>query len=396
MCALPRCLWVQARTHTERRSMAAGSKPPMESENANELSSGKGRSQICKRVAAGISIAVVVGFVSAKLFSTTESSESRSLKPKLDTENDPLWGCGLLGPLPGISETGETTAETQRFIDSLKKSSSFQKVSFWNWNLAPMATAQGPEYLSKDFLFMPEIWGSGVVERKWVRRAGETNFLDGNGKRSPAQMANIFLGMNEPDIQGSCMGNMFGTCVRPCTPQAVQQKDCPMADSGVGLPPAHPNSQGMCDCWSKSVATGVGFWPVSGCDAQQPLPDLWAQEPKCIRRDIIGKHLPDHLRVVLATSDKIRKHLANSGPFFHGRPVDILCQDEYEGESLLDFLSCAAHFPRFLCVGDPCQQLKRLSALFLEDNLPDRQGPQEIAGQEIAPYDPPVLDFLQG
>jgi len=34
------------------------------------------------------------------------------------------------------------------------------------------------------------------------------------------------------------------------------------------------------DCWSKSVATGVGFWPVSGCDAQQPLPDLWAQEPQ--------------------------------------------------------------------------------------------------------------------
>jgi len=34
------------------------------------------------------------------------------------------------------------------------------------------------------------------------------------GKRSPAEMANIFLGMNEPDIQGSCMGNMFGTCVR--------------------------------------------------------------------------------------------------------------------------------------------------------------------------------------
>ena len=110
-----------------------------------------------------------------------DSSESRSLKPKLDTENDPLWGCGLLGPLPGISETGETTAETQRFIDSLKKSSSFQKVSFWNWNLAPMETAQGPEYLSKDFLFMPEIWGSGVVEKKWVREAGATNFLDGNG-----------------------------------------------------------------------------------------------------------------------------------------------------------------------------------------------------------------------
>lgn len=95
-------------------------------------------------------------------------------------------------------------------------------------------------------------------------------------------MSNLFLGMNEPDIQGSCMGNMFRTCVRPCTAEAVQRNDCPVADGRVGLAPAKPNDQGMCDCWPRSVATGVGFWPVPGCDAQQPLPELWSQERKCV------------------------------------------------------------------------------------------------------------------
>jgi len=111
-------------------------------------------------------------------------SSSRSLR-KVNAEADPFWGCGLLGALPGISETGETTAETQRFIDSLKKSSSFQKVTFWNWNLAPMTTDKGPEYLSKDFLFVPEVWGANAVNDEWVRRAGESGFLDSNGA-SPA------------------------------------------------------------------------------------------------------------------------------------------------------------------------------------------------------------------
>ena len=82
------------------------------------------------------------------------------------------------------------------------------KVMFWNWNLAP------EEPLTEDFIFMPEVWGSGVVNEEWVRQADTTNFLDSHGKQSPATMANLMMGMNEPDIQGSCMGNMFGRCVK--------------------------------------------------------------------------------------------------------------------------------------------------------------------------------------
>lgn len=89
------------------------------------------------------------------------------------------------------------------------------QVSFWNWNLAPQTTPDGAtEHLTKDFTFMPEVWGANVVNAEWVREAGAVDFWDSNGKKSPAQMANIFMGMNEPDIQGSCMGDMFGTCTR--------------------------------------------------------------------------------------------------------------------------------------------------------------------------------------
>eukprot|EP00438_Fugacium_kawagutii_P031045 Skav215877 [mRNA] locus=scaffold3660:4776:6247:+ [translate_table: standard] len=264
----------------------ARSKLTIEDGHPSELSS-SGPCHRWKKLAVGVSILGLVTFVSAGVFSmhSTRSQEEkgieRSLKRGLDTSDDPLWGCGLLGPLPGISEDGETTEETQRFIDALKKSSSFQKVTYWNWNLAPMSTEKGPEYLSKDFLFVPEMWGAGpLANKEWVRTAGESDFVDGNGHTSPAQMANLFLGMNEPDIQGSCMGNMFGTCVRPCTQEAVAQHDCPTAISDVDAPPAEPNSQGMCDCWSDSVATGVGFWPAGGehCSAQQPLPKLWPEE----------------------------------------------------------------------------------------------------------------------
>ena len=79
---------------------------------------------------------------------------------------------------------------------------------YWNWNLAP------EDPLTKDFIFMPEVWGAGVVNQEWVRQADSIDFEDGHGKRSPAQMANVMMGMNEPDIQGSCMGNMFGRCVK--------------------------------------------------------------------------------------------------------------------------------------------------------------------------------------
>ncbi|CAJ1330895.1 unnamed protein product [Effrenium voratum] len=233
-----------------------------------------------RRAATGAAALGMVGLVRASAMGELATS-GRSLKSIDNT--DPQWGCGLLGALPGISEDGVAAPETQRLIESLKRSSSFGKVSFWNWNLAPQTTPDGAtEHLTKDFTFMPEVWGANVVNAEWVREAGAVDFWDSNGKKSPAQMANIFMGMNEPDIQGSCMGDMFGTCTRPCTPDAVRANDCPAANRQIGLPPSPPNSRGMCDCWSMSEATGVGFWPVPGCSAEQPLPDLWNQEPQCI------------------------------------------------------------------------------------------------------------------
>lgn len=166
-------------------------------------------------------------------------------------------------------------SETQRIVDVMKRTSTFGKVSFWNWNLAPMTNGDHEEYLSSDFVFMPENWGAGAIEDRYLRPAGQSNFLDDSGRTSPATMGNILLGMNEPDIQGSCMGNMFGRCVRACTDASVAAGDCPAAHLFPLDPPALPNANGECNCWQFSYATGVGFWPFPGCADSQPLPTLW-------------------------------------------------------------------------------------------------------------------------
>mmetsp|Transcript_77083 Transcript_77083/g.160447 ORF Transcript_77083/g.160447 Transcript_77083/m.160447 type:complete len:482 (+) Transcript_77083:57-1502(+) len=204
-------------------------------------------------------------------------ADSRGL---LTAEDGPYWGCGLVGALPGISANGVADAETQRLIDGMKTSSSFNKVTYWNWNLAPESTDGSPQYLTKDFIFMPEQWGAGVVTGDWVRTANQANFLDSNGKPSPATMADIFLGSNEPDIYGSCMGNMFGECGKPCSEASVKANDCPAAylESDVR---AHANAAGECNCWQYSHATGVGFWPLPGCNGEQPLPKMW-DDPGCV------------------------------------------------------------------------------------------------------------------
>jgi len=169
-----------------------------------------------------------------------------------DPDEDPQWGCGLLGAIPGIDANGFSTPETQRLIDGIKGSSSFNKVNYWNWNLVPELGSN--QHLTSDFIFIPEMWGQGVVDVNALRPAGESNFTidrDG-GARSPATMSHLFMGSNEPDIVGSCMGSSFGTCLEP---------EC---------------------CWGPGVvATGVGFWPFAGCDGSQPLPTMW-EDPLCI------------------------------------------------------------------------------------------------------------------
>mmetsp|Transcript_72816 Transcript_72816/g.152047 ORF Transcript_72816/g.152047 Transcript_72816/m.152047 type:complete len:443 (+) Transcript_72816:131-1459(+) len=194
--------------------------------------------------------------------------------------DEPHWGCGLVGTLPGISADGSATAETQRLIDGIKGSSSFNKATYWNWNLAPETADGAPQYLTKDFIFMPEQWGATTVNASYVREANEAGFLDGNGVKSPATMADIFLGSNEPDIYGSCMGDMFGKCTKPCPQASVDAGDCPAAHLD-GKTPAQPNSKGECNCWQYSHSTGTGFWPLEGCSEEQPLPKLW-KDPSCV------------------------------------------------------------------------------------------------------------------
>lgn len=182
----------------------------------------------------------------------------------------------MLGEIPGITRSGQVNAETQRIVDVMKRTSTFGKVSFWNWNLAPMTNGDKfHEYLSNEFIFIPENWGAGAVQAQYLRPAGQVNFLDDSGVASPATMGNILLGMNEPDIAGSCMGNMFGTCVKACTDASVAAGDCPAAHLLPMEPRAEPNAKGECNCWQFSYATGVGFWPFPGCADSQPLPNLW-------------------------------------------------------------------------------------------------------------------------
>ena len=199
----------------------------------------------------------------------------------------PFWGCGLLGQLRGIDTDGTYTVDgTKQMIDGLKAANPYGKVAYWDWNLAPMTPLGGdPENLTSDFIFMPENWGVTPPKAEWVREANVVGFTDSNGHWCTAQMADIFLGANEPDITGSCMGDMMGKCTAPCNSHEVAIGDCPVAHLFGVQGSASPNSAGHCDCWSDSHATGVGYWPVPGVDNQQPLPTCW-DNPQCVDAQI--------------------------------------------------------------------------------------------------------------
>lgn len=198
---------------------------------------------------------------------------------------DPFWGCGMLGPIPGIQADGTMSGDTARLVNGLKSATPHGKVSYWNWNLAPQTDDSGTEYLSEDFLFMPENWGVGEVDDENLRDANAQGFLDSDGNWCPAQMADIFLGANEPDIRGSCMGTMMGACTAPCTSHEAEIGDCPAAYLDGDQGTAEPNSAGHCNCWQYSHATGCGYWGVNGVDDPQPLPTCW-DNPQCVTAQI--------------------------------------------------------------------------------------------------------------
>jgi hypothetical protein len=193
----------------------------------------------------------------------------------------PFWGCGMLGDMPGINSDYSTSAPMQTMIDSLKVTNKYNgKVSYWNWNYAPMdndpTTKGGHQYLTKDFVFMPNNWGVGAAGNDDVRTAGKSGYIDMTGVVSPSEMGDIFLGANEPDIYGSCMGDMMGACTGPCTDAEVAANDCPEAHLTGATGSGKPNSAGHCNCWQDSHATGCGYWPVHGVSSPlQPLPTCW-------------------------------------------------------------------------------------------------------------------------
>lgn len=189
-----------------------------------------------------------------------------------------MYGCGLLGNLPGVTG-GVASAETQKLIDGLK-ANPYGKVSYWNWGWAPETVSGVKQALTSDFLFMPDNWGMGVIDQADLRPASQSPFVDTDGDDCPATMGDIVLGSNEPDISGSCMGGMFGKCTATCTDADVADNQCPICHlDAQGT--EQPNQYGRCNCWSASHATGVGFWPLKGCNGNQPLPQLFG-DPQCV------------------------------------------------------------------------------------------------------------------
>lgn len=196
--------------------------------------------------------------------------------------DQPFWGCGMLGDMGGIQIDGTVSSAMQTVIDGLKATNKQEgKVHYWNWNFAPengdKCSNQSHQYLTKDFVFMPENWGVGVPNDTYMRPAGTVGWIDSSGVTSPALMSNVFLGANEPDIIGSCMGDMMGKCLGPSTQGEAAPVSHLCGAKGTGI----PNPKGHCDCWSDSHATGVGFWPVQGVGGYQPLPTCW-NNPQCV------------------------------------------------------------------------------------------------------------------
>lgn len=102
---------------------------------------------------------------------------------------------------------------------------------------------------------MPEQWGVAPVQEDLVRPAGQAGFPDSSGAPSPATMADIFLGYNEPDIRGGCMGDLFGECLEPCDREAIEKDDCPIAKLHAKRHPyKKANKKGQCNCWKESQA----------------------------------------------------------------------------------------------------------------------------------------------
>lgn len=254
-----------------------------------------------------------------------------------------------MGPLPGISEEGIASPTMQRLIDGLKASSSLNKVFYWNWNLAP----EGPQQrLTTDFVFMPSVWGATALpmhsSRLGLRKADESPFLDMDGGQSPAQMATLLLGTNEPDITGACMKGVFGKCTSPCSEESIRAGDCPVAAVGA-------NEWGECKC---SEASGAGFWPLEGCAGLQPLPTLW--EAPHLSDRCIGVAMDEWKQTVLAAKEQGFKYLSTPQVAVHvsyaRKFIERACGCNEEGQCSCTDASCGCPvYVAFHFYGSDCR-----------------------------------------
>eukprot|EP00566_Odontella_aurita_P024094 CAMPEP_0113585386 /NCGR_PEP_ID=MMETSP0015_2-20120614/33669_1 /TAXON_ID=2838 /ORGANISM="Odontella" /LENGTH=107 /DNA_ID=CAMNT_0000490619 /DNA_START=26 /DNA_END=346 /DNA_ORIENTATION=- /assembly_acc=CAM_ASM_000160 len=73
------------------------------------------------------------------------TSFSRATGASTPPQDQPFWGCGLVGSLPGNdgTETGRSGGDhggVRALVDGLKATNrkyGGAKVSYWNWNFAP-------------------------------------------------------------------------------------------------------------------------------------------------------------------------------------------------------------------------------------------------------------------
>ncbi|CAJ1449018.1 unnamed protein product [Effrenium voratum] len=128
---------------------------------------------------------------------------------------------------------------------------------------------------------------------------------------------------------------------------------------------------------------------------------LW-ERILCVRHTIVKDFVKQRLRVLVLTSDKLRKSLGAKAAWFSGRPLSLLLQDEFENEQLLDFVTVAGHFARVMCGCDPCQLMKK--QFVPHERLPvqrrgnPRPSPETTTSSDARPsvtrHDPDVTEWL--
>lgn len=166
---------------------------------------------------------------------------------------DLFWGCGLLGKTIRPSDP-----VWKALIADLQKTSSFQKVATWNWDIQP----QSDDLLNSDFMFFPNVQCAGTSADAGDAYLSQTTKLPGG-----IGMASLALGGNEPDQVGYCQNYTDpDTQGMPCNGFMMRNGTC--------------TGTSQCFCkWDPTTSqcqydvTGCGMWPVGNPNCTgQPFP----------------------------------------------------------------------------------------------------------------------------